>query len=613
MPKSSLTLKDYLYELKLFQSRVIVVSLLIILCCIGLAVRLIFLQIYQHKLYTTLSEHNQITLLPLPPKRGLIFDRNGVLLAKNIPVFSLEVIPEYTHNLRSTITQLKKLVTLDEDDISEFYKLLKQTKHFQSIPIKIQLTPEEVAKFAVNQYQFPGVMIKARLIRDYPLGAALSQVVGYVGRINAQEYSQIDQSNYSIDGYIGKVGIEKYYEAQLHGKAGYEKVEIDASGRIIRVLQKQPAIAGDNLYLTIDSELEQVAEKALGDNAGAVVAIQPNTGEILALVSNPSYDPNQFVAGLSNKTFLALQDAPDRPLYNRALRGQYPIASTIKPFLGLAGLNNGVITPEYTIRDPGYFILNGTNHVYHDWLHRGHGYVNLTKAITESCDTYFYNLANLLGINAIDEVLHEFGFGSTTGIDMNEELPGLVASPAWKKQRMQQHWYSGDTVNASIGQGYMLTTPLQLANATAALATRGQHFQPHLLYKLALPNQDTVTISSIELTPIVFQPATWQVVLSAMHDVIYAGDGTGYRFGRNAPYDAAGKTGTAQVYSLKQDQHSNDQTTPKSLRDHSLFIAFAPFNNPQIALAVVVEHSKEAASVARKVLDYYLLQEKKAS
>ncbi len=610
MSRAIATIKNHMQELRLFNHRLIITLIVIFILSIFLILRLVYLQIYQHGLYTTLSQQNQLNILPIEPKRGLIYDRNGVLLAENKPVFSLEIIPQYVRNLKSTIKNLSKIISLSPDDITAFYKLKKQTRHFQSIPLKINLSNDEVAKFSVNQYQFPGVSIQARLIRYYPLGQAMVQVIGYVARINAKELANADPSNYNASDYIGKVGIEKYYESILHGKTGYEKAEIDASGRILRIRNKIPATAGDNLYLTIDSGLQIAAEKALGSHPGAVVAIQPSTGQVLALVSNPSYDPNDFITGLSSNEFNKLQNAEDRPLYNRAIRGQYPIASTIKPFLGLEGLESNIITPDYVIRDPGFYMLHGSHHIYRDWMPGGHGYVNLTKAIIESCDTFFYNLSNLLGIRRIDYILKQFGFGSHTGIDMSEELPGLVASPKWKQARMGQRWYAGDTLNAGIGQGYMLTTPLQLANATAALAERGHHYKPFLVSSLKQPNGSIITVPSTPLPDIKLHKFTWFVVLNAMRGVVDRKDGTGFRFGRNAPYEVAAKTGTAQVYSLKQNQPNIQQDVPLKLRDHSLFIAFAPFNNPKIAIAVIVEHSKLAPLVAREVLDYYLLQDK---
>ncbi|MCW5590162.1 MAG: penicillin-binding protein 2 [Legionellales bacterium] len=613
MLKPISTLKNHLQEMRLFNNRIFAATVAIIILCGLIVLRLVYLQIFQHGLYTTLSQQNQLNFLPLPPKRGLIYDRNGVLLAENIPVFTLECIPDYVPHLSATIAKLRQLIQIDEDDINEFYKLKNRTRHFQSVALKLNLSPTEVAQFETNQYLYPGCAVHARLIRYYPLKNAVAHVVGYVGRINEKELQKINDSNYDPSSFIGKTGIEQYYESTLHGQTGYEKVETDASGRILRVLQKVPAVAGDNLYLSIDSNLQQVAEKAFGNNPGALIAINPQTGEILAFVSNPSFDPNLFVNGISASDFKALQTAPDRPLYNRAIRGQYPMASTIKPYLGLEGLESGTITPQYTINDPGYYILKGSEHIYHDWYHRGHGLVNLTRAITVSCDTFFYNLSHLLGIQRIDDILHQFGYGQHTGIDLNDELTGLIASPEWKRKRFGKAWYPGDTVNAAIGQGYMLTTPLQLADAVSAVAMRGQRFQPHLVMQLQPPNQPVIQVTPVELPMVHLHDFTWYVVINAMRQVIESGEGTGYHFGRNPGYEVAAKTGTAQVYSLKRNQSdSNQQSIPVQLRDHSLFIAFAPVDDPKIAIAVVAEHSTLAAAIARQTMDYYLLKEKPA-
>ncbi|HLF66074.1 MAG TPA: penicillin-binding protein 2, partial [Gammaproteobacteria bacterium] len=453
-------------RLTLINKRIWVAGGIVIVLTALLLWRLAYLQISKHDLYTTLSQQNVMELLPIAPNRGLIYDRNGVLLAKNIPVFSLDITPDQVKNLDQTIQRLQKMIPISEDEISTFKKALKQQQPFEKTPLKMKLTDAQVAQFYVNQYYFPGVSISARMMRYYPLGNAMADVLGYVARINAQDLASVNKTNYSASNYIGKIGIEKYYESELHGTVGYQQVEINAGGQIVRVLKRTAPIPGENLYLSIDSNLQLSAEEALGDQQGAIVAIQPNTGEVLALVSKPSYNPNTFVTGIDAQQFAELQNSPSNPLYNRAIRGQYPIASTIKPFLALEGLDSGVVTPTTSIYDKGWFRLPNTTHIYHDYQVGGHGWVNMTKAIIVSCDTYFYSLSVQLGIARIDDILERFGFGRHTGIDMNEELPGLVPSPWWKLKSQGLPWYTGDTIETDIGQGFMLATPLQLAMAT---------------------------------------------------------------------------------------------------------------------------------------------------
>lgn len=611
MPKPIL-IKNHLQEIELISKRSLTMFIMICILILLLIVRLSYLQIVQHNLYTTLSKKNWLELVPLEPTRGLIYDRNGILLAENIPTFSLDVIPYQIPHIQQALSQLAKLIPLKDEEISQFQKQLKQHRRFEEIPLKYGLTEKEVALFSENQYRFPGMVIKALLLRHYPYGNILSHVLGYVGRINTEELNEIDSSNYSATNYIGKLGIEKYYEDELHGRVGYEQAENDASGQPIRILNQIKPIAGENIWLTIDVKLQVAIKKILAGHRGAVVAIQPSTGQILAMASEPSYDPNLFVTGLNNKEFQELQNSPQKPLYNRAIRGLYPLASTIKPFIALQGLNSGVIDESSSINDPGWFQLKNSEHVFHDWQHTGHGIVNISKAITKSCDTFFYDLAAKLGILRIDDILKQFGFGELTGIDISEELPGNVASPQWKKQVKKVHWYEGDTINSGIGQGFMQATPVQLANAVATLANRGHHFTPYLLYgeqeigkSFAL--QSPTPVNEIKLKDAYY----WEIVRDAMRNVVQSPEGTAYvRFGKNYNYTLAGKTGTAQVYSKKygsnEDGHDDQNNLPERLRDHSLFIAFAPLEKPQIALAIIVENSNLAVGMARKILDVYL-------
>lgn len=602
-------IKNHHQEIQLIAQRTMFALILIIILVLALAGRLFFLQIYKNDVYNTLSTKNWLDLVPIEPTRGLIYDRNGVLLAENIPVFSLDIIPNQVVDLPKTITALGKLIQLSNNDIIQFRKQQKQHRRFDEIPLKLRLSEEEVARFTENQYRFPGVLIKARLMRHYPYGEAFSHVLGYVGRINSQELNEIDPVNYSASHYIGKLGIEKFYEEELHGKVGYEQVENDVSGKPIRVLKEIDGIPGKNLYLTLDSQLQFIAEKALGDKRGAVVAIQPSTGQVLAMVSQPGYDPSIFVLGISQKDYQALQTSEDKPLYDRALRGLYPFASTIKPYLALQGLDSGAVTLDFSVFDTGVFKLPTSSRIWHDWVKQGHGRVNLPKAIIVSCDIYFYNLATKLGIQRMGDILTKFGYGALTGIDLEGELPGLVASMEWKRKVKGARWYMGDTVNASIGQGDMQTTPLQLAHAVSILANRGGRFMPYLLLGEQMPGKAYTTQPLIPLESVHLRDKKyWDIVIKAMQDVVDSPQGTAYRYyGRHYTYTIAAKTGTAALSKRRNpDEEDKQENLPERLRDHHLFIAFAPVDKPQIALAIVTENSNSAVEAARIILDYYL-------
>jgi penicillin-binding protein 2 len=613
--RKRIAIKNHLHEVRLITQRSITALILMILLVVILIIRLGYLQLYQHDVYTTLSKKNWLDLVPLEPTRGLIYDRHGILLAENIPIFSLEVMPYKVGNIPKMLAAISKIIPLSDTDIAQFQKELKQHRQFDEISLKLRLSEVEVAKFYENQYHFPGVIVKARLMRHYPLGNTYSHVLGYVGRINTEELNDIDAINYSSSNYIGKLGIEKFYEDELHGTVGYQQVENDASGESVRIIKQTNPVPGKDLYLTIDSSLQKVAEDALKGYRGAIIAIQPQTGQVLALVSEPGYDPNMFVTGIASSDFQLLQKSPDRPLYNRALRGLYPFASTIKPFIALEGLNSGTVTPDYTIFDPGWFRLKNSEHIFHDWRHHGHGVVNLQRAITISCDTYFYELASRLGIKRIDNILTQFGFGNLTGIDIEEELPGNVASPEWKRRVKGAPWYMGDTVNSGIGQGYMQATPLQLAAGVATIANHGVRYAPTLLYGAQEPGKKYQPESSTPQDKVVLNdPSIWSAVINGMHNVINSPEGTGHHGFGDAPYTIAAKTGTAQVFSIK---NPNDKSpVAEHLRDHALLIAFAPVEHPQIAVAIVVENSVvslsseshgPAVGIARKLLDYYFL------
>ncbi|WP_259423802.1 penicillin-binding protein 2 [Coxiella burnetii] len=612
MNRERLTIKNIHLETHLFKSRCLTALILLLIFAFILIGRLIYLQIKNHHFYSTLSRHNLLNIIPIEPNRGLIFDRNGVLLAKDIPTYILTILPNGTHHLNETIRELTKIIPISSDEIKQFHHILYQYHRYQPVPLKYKLTNEEVARFYVNQYRFPDVRIETRMMRYYPLGDVTSDVVGYVGRINARELQKVNTNNYNIDDDIGKMGIEKYYENELHGTMGAEEAEINASGRIVRILKRVPPTPGTNIYLTIDSNLQAEARKVLGEESGAIVAIQPSTGQVLALVTKPSFDPNPFVSGLSQQDYQKLVNSPQHPLYNRAIRGQFASGSTVKPFLALFGLDMGIITPQYRIYDPGWFQLPNTQHIYHDWRERGHGWVNVVKAIAVSCDVYFYNLAVALGIKRMDDILQRFGFGQLTGIDLPEEVPGLVPSPRWKMGTQGKPWYTGDTIEAGIGQGFFLVTPLQLAQATATLAEHGKRYRPTLLFKSVEPTGKVNVQQPIPKPPIFLKnPDNWDIVIHAMQEVVDKPWGTAGFFGRHPGFTVAAKTGTAQVYGHQRDEDKSRTNIPKRLRNNHLFIAFAAVENPQIAVAVVVEHSAMADKMAGEIINYYFKHQQK--
>ncbi|CAN5414945.1 penicillin-binding protein 2 [soil metagenome] len=611
MPR--IALKDTRQEVNLFNRRALILALGMALLFGALVWRLVYLQVIQQSLYTTLSTQNQVSLIPIEPNRGLIYDRNGILLAENLPYYSLDYILDKARYAKETLQKLKQIIPISREEQNEFFKQLQQRRRFEPVPIKTRLTEAQIARFYLNQWRFKDVAIHTRLLRHYPFGPAFTHVLGYMGRINQQELGELDAVNYSATNYIGKLGIEKYYEDTLHGTVGNEQVETDANGRIVRTLKRTPPIPGSTLYLTIDAPLQLAIETVMEDYRGAVVAIQPKTGEVIAFVSNPSYDANPFVTGISSAAYTRLQKDPDKPLYNRALRGLYAPGSTVKPYFALAALIYNAVTPQYTLTCPGWFSLPNSAHVYRDWRKHGHGRVNLQKAITESCDVYFFNLSVRLGIENIDKILTAFGFGKNTDIDMGEELPGIVPSPAWKLNSTGAHWYRGDTVITSIGQGFNLVTPLQAAAAVATLGLRGEHFQPHLLLKQQSSDSIITNTDPIILPKINASKADWDLVHKGMRDVVASPMGTAYpptRFGHDTPYSVAGKTGTVQRIRIKDQVNRSDENLPEHLRENSWFIAFAPVENPAIALAVIVENSHDAPVIARKVLDFYFINQK---
>lgn len=594
-------------ESTLHRLRLNLLVILLIVCSLFLVLRLAYLQFSQYKRFATLSLQNQMSITPIAPTRGVIVDRNNVVLAENIPVYALEIVPEHVEDLQTTLQQLQQLLpSITDEDIEHFNRTRKQTRSYLPIPFKLKLTEEEVAIFSTNQYAFPGVSINAHLMRYYPLGEITSHFLGYAGRLNADEQKQVDSTNYGATNFIGKTGIERFYEERLHGRVGYQHIETDVSGRTVRVLSKQAPISGAKLTLTLDARLQTRIHKAMQGKEGAVVVMNVNDGSILALVSVPSYDPNLFVHGITHKDYQTLVNAPEKPLYNRAIRGLYPPASTIKPFIALAGLEKEVITEDTKIFDPGWYRLPGVAHTYRDWKRGGHGAMHLKRAIMVSCDTYFYHLGNKLGISAIEDMLVRFGFGQLTHVDLREEIPGLVPNPEWKRQTRGHSWYTGDTLITAIGQGSMLATPLQLANATAAISQHGRRFRPHLLKQWTYDQEKTKTFAPLEEYPVhLKEDSSWNLIIDSMQAVVKNREGTGHRFGRNTPYTVAAKTGTAQVIAMSQDEKKRFQAVSAAFRDHSLFIAFAPVEKPEIAIAVLVEHDPTASSIARQAMDTY--------
>lgn len=611
---NGLALKDHIREYHIFTQRLVIAGVITALLVLTLVARAVYLQIINQAHYATLSENNRVNILPIPPIRGLIYDRNGILLAQNLPSFRLELVPEHITDFDATIVELRKLVRLTDEDLANYHRYRRKKRRFEGVPLRYRLTDEEVARISANQYRLPGVEIRAELARHYPLGKLAAHAVGYVARINEEELRNIDSSDYSGTSYIGKVGIEQYYENLLHGTVGYQQVESNAAGRILNVLERTLPVPGKNLYLNLDMRLQAAAEKAFGDNNGALVALDPRSGAVLAFVSVPSYDPNLFVNGLDSKTYKQLRNSPDRPLFNRALRGQYPPGSTIKPFIGLTGLELGVVTPDKPLTCPGWYMLKNDPHRYRDWKKQGHGKTDLRKAIVQSCDVYFYDLSLTLGIDRIHQYLSNFGLGKRTGIDLNGEASGLLPSQEWKRRARGVAWYPGETLIAGIGQGFMLTTPLQLASITATLSEYGHRVQPHLLYAI----QDADEKNYQLVTPVVETPvpvahkSDWQTIIEAMQNVIRSPRGTAHRLSYNLPYTAAGKTGTAQVFGVQQGEEYDEKEIHEKLRDHALFIVFAPVKQPHIAVAVIVENGGHggsvAAPIARQVMDAYLVK-----
>lgn len=613
MPRISLKNDDR--ELKVFASRLSIASVFILALCAVLAVRLFDLQIVRYSYYSTLSRENSINPMPIQPVRGLILDRNGIVLAENFPVFSLDVIPSHLKNMNALLQKLGGLIALNPRDIRDFHRRMGQLHPYDRVVLRNHLTAEEAARVAVNLMRLDGVQLRARLERYYPLGGLAVSAVGYVSRITTRDEAHLDKQEYAGVQHIGRLGIEAQYQKLLLGKVGFKQVEINAHGRAVRVLSRTPPKAGKNIYLNIDAKMQAIAEQGMGDYSGGLVAINPQTGAVLAFVSMPTYDPNAFVDGISFKAYQALRDNPQNPLVNRALSGGYPPGSTIKPYYALAGLATGQLNANQPISCPGYYSLPDSRHVFHCWKRGGHGLVNLHEAIEESCDVYFYKLAVKLGIDTMTRFLGYFGFGQKTGIDIGGESPGLVPSLAWQEAR-HIRWYPGETVVAGIGQGQLLITPLQLANAVSAMSTYGKRFVPNLVY--AVENPITKAMRYVHAEPATAVPIAdrrnFDAVIDGMEAVVYGPHGTATTIGVKAPYLIAGKTGTAQVARVNAKlRYKEESAMPLQERDDAVFEAFAPVGNPQIAVGLVIEHGGHGgdlgAEITRKLMDYYLLQD----
>lgn len=614
--------RDHLREARLFQSRALVAFIGIIIMISLLLGNLYHIQVNQYQDYQTRSNDNRIKVLPIAPNRGLIYDRNGVVLAENRPVFSLEITPEKIKNLPETIEQIRTVLPVTDDQVERFIKESKRSRRFNSIPLLTQLTQEEVAVFAVRQHEFSGIEVNATLKRYYPYGQTLTHVLGYVSRINDKDIQRLTREgrvqDYQATQDIGKLGIERYYEDILHGSPGYQEVEVNSRGRVIRTLKYQPPIPGKDIVLNIDIKLQNYLFELLDQRRGSAVVLDPHTNAVLAMVSSPSYDPNAFVHGISSKNYQALLNDINRPLVNRATLGIYPPASTVKPFIAVAALQEKVITPQTTRNDPGYWrIPNSKTRPFRDWLRWGHGTVNLEQAIEESVDTFFYQIAFDLGIDRISSWMQQFGFGEYTGIDIYEESKANMPTREWKRARHNAPWYQGDTIPVGIGQGYWTATPMQLAKATSVLVDDGKVMAPQLLRATLTPHGDEVVedLNQPENYPPIqgVKKSYWDLAKSGMYLVNHGKKGTARRSFMGTSYKTAGKSGTSQVFGLAEDQKYNAEELAEHLRDHALFTGFAPFDDPQVVVTVVLENagggSSHGGPVVRDIFDHILLKE----
>jgi len=625
-------IKDHWAEQRIFTIRGIVAGVIVGVLLLTVAGRLVYLQVIKHNYYAELSQGNRVHTDPIPPSRGLILDRRGVVLADNLPAFQLELVREQVGGMPELDAALARLVAiglLDADDLRSLKRTILSHHVYESVPIKLALDDEEMARFAVHRYEFTGVDIRTRLSRHYPFGTMAVHALGYVAAISEQDLTRIDSATYAGTSLIGKLGVEGAYENELHGTPGYREVLVNAAGRPVErqgaytpILNTRQPVAGSDLILSLDMRVQRAAEDALSGKRGAAIAIDPHTGDVIALASTPGFDPNAFARGLTTKQYDALQNDIDKPLINRALRGAYPPGSTVKPFFALAALKYSVMTPEQTIFCPGHFSLPGSSHLFRDWKPKGHGTISMRHAIQQSCDVYFYTVANRLGIDRMHDFMSTFGFGDVTGIDIPGEKPGLMPSTEWKrhayKRPAEQVWFAGETISVGIGQGYMLATPMQLAHAVSGIASRGQIFKPRLVTAVRAAGSNTLTSRPVQPEP----PLTavtadqWGVIVDGMELATGPG-GTAAAATAGSPYKIAGKTGSAQVFSIGQNEKYNEKQLSERMLDHALFISFAPAEDPKLAVAVFVENGKHggstAAPIARKMFDAFLLPEKALS
>lgn len=616
------TLKDYSQDARIFKFRAVLALVVVTLAFSVLLGRVYFLQVIEHERYAAISDRNRIQLQPVAPRRGLIYDRNGILLADNQPTFSVTLLREEIRDMDETLQALAELIEVTDRDVERFRQRLQQRRRpYESVPLRFRLTEEEIARISLNYHQLPGVQVEADLIRYYPYGESLAHVLGYVGRINERDLETLDPVKYAGTHYVGKLGIERFYEPILHGDVGSRKVETNARGRVLRILEQDDPTPGVDIQLSLDLRLQQFTEKLLEGRRASVVALDPKTGGILALVSTPAYDPNLFVMGISTTDYNALRDDIDLPLFNRAVRGGYPPGSTIKPIIAMAAIDSETVRPDYTIWDPGYYQITPGGRRYRDWRRGGHGRVNLNLAIAQSVDTWFYDVGHRMGNEPMARYMRMFGFGEITALDVPEAIRGVLPTVDWKRGSLGEPWYPGDSVNMSIGQGYMVATPLQLAIAANVLANRGKWQQPRLLKgilseaaegaELTLP--DLVHSREIPDDVAIKHPEFWEPVIQGMVDVVHGPTGTARRVAQGMTYRMASKTGTAQVVAIPDDGRYNPEELSERHHDHALFIAFAPVEDPQIAIAVVVENggggSSVAAPIARQVMDAWLLND----
>lgn len=618
MARKRITLRDHSAESSLFARRALVSFIFIILVLGLLLSNLYYLQVDSYQAYKTRSNENRVKLVPIAPNRGLIYDRNGILLAENKPVYSLDVVPEKVKDIEQTIRQLTPLLNLTEDNIENFNSRLFGQRRFKKVSVLTNLAESQVARFSAHQHKYPGVSVSARLKRYYPFGDALTHTLGYVARLNARDLQRLEKNDqraiYAATHDIGKQGIERYYEETLHGKPGFKEVEVNNRGKIVRTLKITPPVPGNDLYLNIDIRLQIEAQKELAGRRGAIILLAPESGEVLAMVSSPSYDPNLFVHGISSKDYNRLLQSKDRPLINRATQGRYPPASTVKPQLAILGLEDGAITPSTIINDRGWFQIPNTKRKFRDWKRWGHGKINVYKAIEQSSDTFFYNLAYNVGIDKINSFMTEFGFGEYTGIDVREETNAILPSRGWKRARYNQPWYQGDTISVGIGQGYWSATPIQLAKATGIVATKGLRPIPQIVHDIKYAD-DSIFQPVTELPPLQLKdPSHWQVAKDGMHGVVTKINGTARKAFANASYSAAGKSGTAQLFQLGEEKYDASKIRER-LRDNAMFVAYAPFEEPQISATIILENagggSSQAAPSARRLFDTYFENKRK--